>query len=526
LAKILVTDNISQFGIDLLSKDHQVDIRLGLSHDELRDIVSEYSGLVVRSETKITEDIINAGSKLRVIARAGIGVDNIDVSAATNVGIAVVNAPTGNIIAAAEHTIALILASARNIPQAYLSMKDGKWNRSTFMGSELRGKTLGIIGIGRVGSEVAKRARSFDMEIIAYDPFVSGDYATRIGITLQTLEELLSKSDFISIHTPLTESTESLLGPRQFSLMKNGCRLINVARGELIDDTALFDALSSGKVSVAALDVFRNEPDIDNRFTDNCNIILTPHLGGATIEAQDAVAIEAVEQLINILQGSFGKNVVNAPMLGPDNQVIVSPMIPVAEMMGKLAIGLSEGQFRSVTLSYEGEIAEYDTSVLKSAFLSGFMQGTTSEQVNSINAPILAKSRGLELIEQKQQLDNEFSSLITVILNTSNGQLLISGTFVRGQVHLVRFNEYWLDIALTDPTLLFVDNDDRPGSIGAVGTVAGKHNVNINFMEVGRIDLRGRAMMVLGVDDYVPVAMLDDMRELLQIHSVKLVRIT
>ena len=222
----------------------------------------------------------------------------------------------------------------------------------------------------------------------------------------------------------------------------------------------------------------------------------------------------------------FGKNVVNAPMLGPDNQVIVSPMIPVAEMMGKLAIGLSEGQFRSVTLSYEGEIAEYDTSVLKSAFLSGFMQGTTSEQVNSINAPILAKSRGLELIEQKQQLDNEFSSLITVILNTSNGQLLISGTFVREQVHLVRFNEYWLDIALTEPALLFVDNDDRPGSIGAVGTVAGKHNVNINFMEVGRIDLRGRAMMVLGVDDYVPVAMLDEMRELLQIHSVKLVRIT
>jgi len=526
LAKILVTDNISQLGIDLLSKDHQVDIRLGLSHDELRDIVAEYSGLVVRSETKITEDIINAGSKLRVIARAGIGVDNIDVSAATNVGIAVVNAPTGNIIAAAEHTIALILASARSIPQAHLSMKDGKWNRSTFMGVELRGKTLGIIGIGRVGSEVAKRARSFDMEIIAHDPFVNEDYATRIGVTLQPLEELLSKSDFISIHTPLTESTESFLGARQFSLMKNGCRLINVARGELIDDAALLDALSSGKVSMAALDVFRNEPDIDNRFTDNCNIILTPHLGGATIEAQDAVAIEAVEQLINILRGSFGKNVVNAPMLGPDNQVIVSPMIPVAEMMGKLAIGLSEGQFRSVTLSYEGEIAEYDTSVLKSAFLSGFMQGTTSEQVNSINAPILAKSRGLELIEQKQQLDNEFSSLITVILNTSNGQLLISGTFVREQVHLVRFNEYWLDIALTEPALLFVDNDDRPGSIGAVGTVAGKHNVNINFMEVGRIDLRGRAMMVLGVDDYVPVAMLDEMRELLQIHSVKLVRIT
>ena len=244
------------------------------------------------------------------------------------------------------------------------------------------------------------------------------------------------------------------------------------------------------------------------------------------MEAQEAVAIEAAEQLVDILNGSFGKNIVNAPMLGPENQMIVPPMIPVAEMIGKLAIGLSEGQFRSITLVYEGEISEYDTSVLKSAFLSGFIQGTTNEQVNAINAPLIASSRGLELSEQKQRTENEYSSLITVVLNTSEGQLVLSGTSSRDEVHLVRFNEYWLDIVVTGPVLLFVDNDDRPGSIGAVGTVAGRHNVNINFMEVGRVDLRGRAMMVLGIDDYVPAAMLAEMKGLQQIHSVRLVRTT
>ena len=236
--------------------------------------------------------------------------------------------------------------------------------------------------------------------------------------------------------------------------------------------------------------------------------------------------MEAAEQMVDILDGSFGKNIVNAPMLGPENQSVISPMIPVAELIGKLAIGLSEGQFRSVGLIYEGEISEYETSVLKSAFLSGFIQGTTNEQVNAINAPLIASARGLEVSEQKQRIEGEYSSLITAVLNTSQGQLLLSGTSSRDEVHLVRFNEYWLDIVLTGPYLLFVDNDDRPGSIGAVGTVAGRHNVNINFMEVGRVDLRGRAMMVLGIDDYVPNAMLEEMRDLQQIHSVRLVRTT
>ncbi len=520
----MVTDPISDQGISILQEGHEVDIRTGLTAEELKQIVCDYDGLVVRSETKVTEDIIIAASKLRVIARAGIGVDNIDVSAATNAGIAVINSPTGNIIAAAEHTMGLILASARHIPQAASSMRSGLWQRGNFMGSELKNKVLGIIGAGKVGSEVAKRAKSFEMNVIAYDPFISTDRANRMGIELRSLEELLSSSDFVTLHTPFMESTENMLSDAQFALMKNGARLVNVARGELIDDDALLRALESEKISVAALDVFRGEPSIDERLSEHPNIIATPHLGGSTVEAQEAVAIEAAEQLIDILNGSFGKNIVNAPMLGPENQSVVSPMIPVAEMIGKLAIGLSEGQFRSVSLIYEGEISGYDTSVLKSAFLAGFIQGTTNEQVNAINAPLIASARGLDLSEQKQRTENEYTSLITAVLNTSEGQITLSGTSSRNEVHLVRFNEYWLDIVLTGPYLLFVDNDDRPGSIGAVGTVAGRHNVNINFMEVGRVDLRGRAMMVLGIDDYVPSAMLEEMRNLQQIHSVRLVR--
>ena len=526
LAKILVADSISQQGIAILEQNHDVDIKTGLSSEELIEIVNDYEGLIVRSETKVTEEIILAASKLRVIARAGIGIDNINVTAATNAGIAVINAPTGNIIAAAEHTIGFLIASARHIPQAAASMRSGLWERSRFMGIELKGKTLGIIGAGKVGSEVAKRAKSFDMRVIACDPFISSERANRLGIELVDLNDLLISSDFVTIHTPYMASTEKMISSEQISLMKNGAKLINVARGEVIDDDALLQALDSGKISTAALDVFRDEPEIDVRLTEHPNVISTPHLGGSTMEAQHAVAIEVAEQLVDILKGSFGKNIVNAPMLGPENQSVVSPMIPVAEMVGRLSIGLSEGQFRSISLLYEGEISEYDTSVLKSAFLAGFIQGTTNEQVNAINAPLIASARGLEVIEQKVRKEGEYSSLITVILNTSYGQILLSGASSRDEVHLVRFNEYWLDIVLTGPFLLFVENDDRPGSIGAVGTVAGRHNVNINFMEVGRVDLRGKAMMVLGIDDYVPNAMLEEMRGLQQIHSVRLVRTT
>ena len=526
MAKVLVTDSISKRGIIILEQSHEVYVKTGLCPEDLKKIVSDYEGLVVRSETKVTEEIIAAANKLRVIARAGIGVDNIDVSAATNAGIAVINAPTGNIIAAAEHTMGLIISSARHIPQAAASMRSGSWDRGDFMGIELKNKTLGIIGAGKVGSEVAKRAKSFEMNILAYDPFISSERASRLGMELVNMETLLGASDFVTIHTPYMASTENMLSKEQFDLMKNGSKLINVARGELIDDDALLEALNSGKISTAALDVFRDEPNIDIRLSEHPSVISTPHLGGSTAEAQEAVAMEAAEQMVDILDGSFGKNIVNAPMLGPENQSVISPMIPVAELIGKLAIGLSEGQFRSVGLIYEGEISEYETSVLKSAFLSGFIQGTTNEQVNAINAPLIASARGLEVSEQKQRIEGEYSSLITAVLNTSQGQLLLSGTSSRDEVHLVRFNEYWLDIVLTGPYLLFVDNDDRPGSIGAVGTVAGRHNVNINFMEVGRVDLRGRAMMVLGIDDYVPNAMLEEMRDLQQIHSVRLVRTT
>ena len=523
MPKVLITDNVAAEGIELLQKNVPTDIKRGLTPDELVDIIGDYDALVVRSETKVTSPVIEAGRNLKVVARAGIGVDNIDLDAATRAGIAVVNAPIGNTVAAAEHTLALMLALARNVPQAYASMKEGQWQRSAFMGIEVRNKTLGIIGLGRVGSEVARRAGSFGMRLIAFDPFVAPDFATRLGVTTMTLDELLPQADFITLHTPLTPGTTKMINQEQLAKMKPGARLINVARGELVDEDALLQALENEQLAGVALDVFTNEPPGDLPLLRHPLLMATPHLGASTQEAQREVAIEAAEQVIAVLNGQPARNTVNAPFVPPEVHAILAPYVPVASMVGRLLTNMALGQFIGVTLRYQGEIATHNTAILKAAALVGLLSPVSGEVVNIINAPVLAQQRGLQITEQTSSDGREYASLISATLHTTGDDITIAGTSLRDEPHLVRVNDYWMDVAPSTPYLLFVDNQDQPGTIGAVGTVAGRRNINISFMEVGRIAPRGQAMMVLGVDDPISADALDEIMALPQIDNARVV---
>jgi len=525
MSKVLVTDAIAPEGLDLLRTGAEVDVKRGLNETELIDIIKEYEALVVRSETKVTPAVIRAGGQLKVIARAGIGVDNIDLEAATVAGIPVVNAPIGNTVAAAEHTMALMLSLARNVPQAYASMKNGEWKRSAYMGVEVRGKVLGVVGLGRVGTEVAIRAKAFGMKLVAYDPFVSPDYASRLGAQVVSLDELLVSSDFITLHTPLTPNTNKLIGSRELSLMKPDARLINVARGELVDEAALLEALQADKLGGAALDVFIEEPPDDMTLAQHSRVISTPHLGASTEEAQREVAIEAAGQVLAILDGQSASNMVNAPVVRPEVQAILSPYLPVASLLGKLLTHLSDEQFVGVTIRYQGEIADHDTSILKAAVLEGVLTPVISEHVNLINAPFLAQRRGLSITEEKSSEAAEYASLITVTLNTTEEGVSLAGTALRDGPRIVKVNDYWMDVEPSTPYLLFVDNRDQPGSVGAVGTVAGQHNINISFMKVGRLSPRGRAMMVLGLDDVVPPKAMEEIQALSHVYSARLVEL-
>ena len=528
MSKVLITDNVAAEGVELLKKHVTVDVKRGLSPEELIATIPGYDALVVRSETRVTEPVIAAGDNLQVVARAGIGVDNIDLDAATRAGVAVVNAPIGNTVAAAEHTVALMLALARNVPQAYASMKEGQWQRSAFMGIEVRNKTLGIIGLGRVGSEVARRAASFGMRLVAYDPFVSPDFASRMGVTVMSLEELLPQSDFITLHTPLTSGTTKLISTPQLAMMKPGARLINVARGELLDEDALLDALENEQLGGAALDVFTNEPPGDLPLLKHPRLVATPHLGASTQEAQREVAIEAAEQVLAVLDGKPARNTVNAPFVPPEVHAILAPYVPVASMVGRLLTSMARGQFVGITLRYQGEIAEHNTAILKAAALVGLLGQVSGEAVNMINAPVLAQQRGLQITEQTSADSREYGSLISATLHTQvrgsgSDDLTIAGTSLRDEPHLVRVNNYWMDVAPSAPYMLFVDNQDQPGIIGAVGTTAGRHNINISFMEVGRIAPRGQAMMVVGLDDPLSDDVLAEIRALPQVDDARVV---
>ena len=419
MPRVLISDPIGAEGAELLRSKAEVDVKTGMKQAELIATVGDYDALVVRSETKVTRQVIEAAKRLKVVARAGIGVDNIDLEAATRAGVAVVNAPTGNTVAAAEHTIALMLALARNIPHAHESLRSGEWKRSAFMGVEVRGKTLGICGLGRVGSVVARRAHGFDMRLVGYDPFVAPDYARRIGVELMPLEQLLEVADFVTLHTPLTSGTRNMIGHKEIERIKPGARVINVARGELVDESALLAGLESGRLGGVALDVFSQEPPQPGKLLQHPNAIVTPHLGASTEEAQREVAIEAAEQVLAVLNGEPARNTVNAPFVAPEVHEVLAPFIPVASVVGKLLAYLAEGQVSGITISYQGEIANHDTRMIQAAVLAGLLAPVSTVNVNLINAPVLARQRGLSVTEQHNTVSREYVSMVSATLETT-----------------------------------------------------------------------------------------------------------
>ncbi len=536
--RILITDRIAREGIDLLRSqlpEAQIDERPGLQPEQLKAIIGAYTALIVRSETQVTSDILDAATHLKIIGRAGVGVDNIETTAATRQGIMVVNSPTGNIVAAAEHSIAMLMALARQIPAANASTKTGKWEKSRFLGVEVRNKVLGIIGLGKVGTEVARRAQGLEMQVIAFDPYVGPEQARKLGVAMLSMEEVLSQADFVTLHTSLTSgphSTRGLIGVHELQLLKSTARLINCARGGLIDEEALLNALNEKRLAGAALDVFSQEPIRDNAVLKQLlaheRVIATPHLGASTEEAQVGVATDVAEQVVTVLRGGFPRAAVNAPLILPETLKVLQPYMFLLEQMGRLYTQLQPGPLSKIELSCSGEIATYDLRPLQAALIKGLLESVSDAHVNMINAPLLAKQWGLEILEQKSTVPTEFANLVTLRLLSANGHAssfagkpgsgdeyveVLSGTVMHGEPRIVCVGRYWTEF-VPEGIILFCRNPDQPGMIGRVGTVLGKAHVNIRHMDVGPIvrtphPRQGQttpdiALMVVSVDDPIP----------------------
>ena len=510
--KVLVTEPLSESGLDLLRQDLEVDVRPDLATQGLPEAIGPYDGLIIRSQTKVTDEVLDRATALKVIGRAGIGLDNVDVEAATRRGIMVVSAPESNIISAAEHTLALLLAQARNIPQAHAALKAGRWERERFQGVELHGKTLGVIGLGRVGTMVAHRALAFGLRVIAFDPYVSKERAKSLGVELSpNLEALLVQADFITIHLPRTAETEGLIGERELSLMKEGARLVNTARGGIVDERALVNAVRDGKIAGAALDVFATEPvPPANPLLHFDEVVVTPHLGASTLEAQDKAGT-AIAQMVRLaLKGEFVPYAVNVPAAGEVSEE-VRPFLGLAEKLGGILTGLVGGPMHALEAEYVGHIAEHDTRVLTLAALKGALTPVVHEPVSFVNAAVLARERGLSVSERKSSASREYVNLVTVRAETEGGQVAVSGTVVgkRDGERLVQVWGFDLDMAPARHMVFFL-YEDRPGVIGKVGSLLGSAGINIASMEVGRKEAGGTALMGLTVDSPIPPKVLAD----------------
>ena len=523
--KVLIADPIAQEGIDILGEYARVDVKIGLKPEEIGSIIGDYEAIIVRSQTRVTADIIAAGKKLQVIGRAGVGVDNIDIGAATQRGIVVVNAPTGNTTSAAEQPIALMLALARNIPQANASLKSCLWRRGDFMGTEVKGKTLGIIGLGNVGSEVVRRAQGLEMKIIAHDPFISVDRASNLQVELVSLEQLFRESDFISLHLPLTESTRGLIGAKQLAMVKPTVRIINTARGGLIDESALVKAINENRVAGAAIDVFVNEPCTESILFAVERIIVTPHLGASTTEAQALAATDVAKQVIAVFKGQPARYAVNAPFISAEALPVLTPFLKLSATVGSLVSQLTEGQMKRIQIKYNGDIASYDTTALKAIMLGGLLEGVSEERVNLVNADIVAARRGLSVVEQKEATCENYASLITLEVTTSSGATTVAGTVLSGESHIVQINNHWIDITPTGGYFLFSDHRDRPGLIGIVGKITGDADINISYMHLSRLKRRGQALMILALDEPLPEPQMQQLLALPDVYTAKLVKI-
>lgn len=512
--KILVSDSISKEGVERLSKHYEVEVKTGLSKEELLKIIHLYSALIVRSETKVDRDIIYAGKNLKIIGRAGVGVDNIDLNAATERGIIVVNAPEGNTVSACEHTLALMLALARNIPDANASLKRLEWKRKEFTGVELYGKILGIIGLGRIGLAVAQRALSFGMEVIGYDPFITKEKVLEIGIQPVTLDELYNRSNFITLHIPLNQETRNLMNKEAFLKMKRGIRIINCARGGIINEQDLLWAIEEGIIAGAAIDVFEKEPPGDIPILHSNKVIVTPHLGASTVEAQERVAQIVVEDIIRALKGEPVKNGVNISTI--KNPEILQ-FLKLAELLGRFVSQLIDGAVNNIEVIYSGKITSYDYSPATANAIAGILKQRLTEPVNLVNALLIAKQRGISISERKVSETEGFENLITLSIN--DGKAKVAGTLLENkEARLIKYNNYYLNVSFSD-YMLFTEHIDVPGIIGKIGSVLGANKINIGFMQVGRYD--GSAVMVLSVDSPVNDEVLEEIRK---VENIKLVR--
>jgi len=557
--RVLIADRIAQEGIDLLRSqlpEAQIDVHLGLKPEQIRGIVGDYTALIVRSETQVTSEILAAAKKLKIVGRAGVGVDNIDIEAATRQGIMVVNSPTGNIVAAAEHTIAMLMALARHLPAASSSIKAGKWEKNRFLGVEVRNKVLGIIGLGKVGTEVARRAQGLEMQVIAFDPYVSPEHARKLDVSMLSMEDVLRQADFVTLHTSLTsgpQGTRGLIGAHELNLLKPGARLINCARGGLIDEKALLNVLQQNRLAGVALDVFSQEPIGDNTILKQLvaheQVIATPHLGASTEEAQLGVATDVAEQIVAVLGGGFPRAAVNAPLILPETLKILQPYMHLVEQMGRLYTQLQPGPLNKIEFSCSGDIANYDLRPLQAALIKGLLESISDAHVNMINAQLLAKQWGLEITEQKSTMPAEFANLVTMRVLSANGHTssfagkpgsgdeyveVVSGTVMHGEPRIVRIGRYWTEF-VPEGYILFCRNPDQPGMIGRVGTILGKANVNIRHMDVGpsvraphaRDPKRSSdtALMIISVDDPIPgwaLAEIDDTGDIFGLTLVRL----
>ena len=517
--RLLVAEALADEGVAMLRAHHQVDVRTGLSREDLLAALPEYDGIMVRSQVKVDAEAIAAGSRLAVIGRAGVGVDNVDLDAATRAGIVVVNAPTGNTVAAAEHTIALMFALARRVAAADASVRRGEWKRSAFTGVELRGKTLGIVGLGKIGMAIADRARGLQMEVIGHDPFVAAEAAAHHGVTLRSFDEVLEAADVLTLHVPNTRGTRGLIGAPQLARMKPTAFLLNVSRGSVVDEAALAEALRGNRIAGAGLDVYAAEPPTGSPILDAPNTVLTPHLGASTAEAQVRVAVEAAEQVLDVLDGRPALYAVNAPLVTPETAQALAPFLPLAVTLGQLYAQLAPGPAGELTLEVAGELAAHETGPLAAAALRGLLEVGTTERVNHINAPSLARARGITLIERKLPDAGPYASLVTL-----TGATAVGGTVAGGEQRIVRLGDHWVDMAPA-PHMLVTSHRDRPGTMGRIGLILGEHDVNISAMHLARRGPREDARMILALDDPVPDAAVSSIRADPEVLGLWLIRL-
>jgi D-3-phosphoglycerate dehydrogenase / 2-oxoglutarate reductase len=521
--KILISDNLSNYGVELLRRqeEFQVDVKTGLKPEVLKKIIGDYQALIVRSETKVTADILSAADNLKVIGRAGTGVDNIDVPVATQKGIIVMNAAAGNSITTAEHTISLLMSLARKIPQAHSKLKGGKWDKKSFMGVELAGKTLGVIGLGNIGKIVASRAIGLAMKVVAYDPFISKEVASKAGIELGTLDDVFRRADFVTVHTPLTDETRGIIGEAAFAMMKEGVRIINCARGGLVDERALYEAIKSGKVSGAALDVFVQEPvPADHPLLTLDEVVVTPHLGASTSEAQDAVAVTIAEQVTNYLVNAAIAGAVNVPAVTAEALESIGPYIKLGEKLGSFQAQFFNQPVNDVLISYSGEVAQLDVRPITQAVLTGLLK-SVSARVNQVNASLIAEERGLRVTESKELAAQDFTSLMEVTVRNDSSENTVAGTlFGRHELRIVNIGSYRLE-AVPEGHMLVVRNEDQPGVVGRVGTFLGDHKINIAQLYLSRNKAGGTAISVYQVDSALNTQTLAELAKVPHVFSVK-----